>query len=142
MSVFLSTYDKKIDKKGRVSTPGNFRNILSNESFNGFVAFKSYFLPTIDCFGISKMEKLSSKLENDNPFDNSQSSIEENVFADAIMIQFDNEGRATLNKEMLEHANISSDLIFVGKGSTFQIWEPALFQEHQENIRRRIKKEI
>ncbi len=141
MNVFLSTYEKKIDKKGRVSTPGNFRNILSKESFNGLIAFKSYFLPTIDCFGISKMEKLSSKLENDNPFDNSN-NIEENIFADANMIQFDTEGRITINQEMLEHAQITSDLIFVGKGSTFQIWNPDLFQEHQNLMRKKIKKEI
>ncbi|QEK38616.1 division/cell wall cluster transcriptional repressor MraZ [Candidatus Cytomitobacter primus] len=142
MNVFLSTYEKKIDKKGRVSTPGSFRNILSKESFNGFIAFKSYFLPTIDCFGISKMEKLSDKLENENPFTNHESNVEENAFADAIMIQFDNEGRATISKDLLEHAQISSDLLFIGKGSTFQIWEPNLFQEHQENMRKRIKKEI
>lgn len=119
-----------------------FRNILAQESFNGFVAFKSYFLPTIDCFGISKMEKLSNKLENENPFTNYEANIEENVFADAIMIQFDNEGRATISKELLEHAKIETDLIFVGKGSTFQIWEPNLFGEHQENMRKKIRKEI
>ncbi|USO00554.1 MAG: hypothetical protein H6845_01920 [Alphaproteobacteria bacterium] len=143
MTVFLSTYEKKIDKKGRVSTPNTFRNILINENFNGFIAFKSYYLPTIDCFSMSKIEKLSKSMEADNPFLESTNNFNENIFADAFMINFDNEGRCILSEELLEHAKIEGgDLVFTGKGSSFQIWNPILFNEHQINMRQRIKKEI
>ena len=37
MALFLSSFEKKIDKKGRVSVPSTFRAALSGAHFNGIV---------------------------------------------------------------------------------------------------------
>ena len=33
--MFLSSYENKLDKKGRVSVPASFRSYLSNLGYNG-----------------------------------------------------------------------------------------------------------
>ena len=40
--MFLSTYENKLDKKGRVSVPASFRSYLSNTGYNGIVCVPSF----------------------------------------------------------------------------------------------------
>ena len=42
MNYVLSTYENKIDKKGRVSVPASFRSYLSNLGYNGVICFPSF----------------------------------------------------------------------------------------------------
>ena len=40
--MFLSTYENKLDKKGRVSVPAGFRSHLSNLGYNGVICYPSF----------------------------------------------------------------------------------------------------
>ena len=41
MALFLSRFDNKVDRKGRVSVPASFRADLTSDAFAGVVAFPS-----------------------------------------------------------------------------------------------------
>jgi MraZ protein len=45
---------------------------------------------------------------------------------------FDEAGRVMLPTELMEHAQISTEVLFVGIGKTFQIWDPLQFKLHRE----------
>ena len=68
--MFLSTFENKIDKKGRVSVPATFRSYLNSMGYNGFISYPSF-----------------------------------------------------------NHEKIKNNLLFVGLGKTFQIWEPKNFEK-------------
>lgn len=38
---------------------------------------------------------------------------------------------------MIEHCGIEAEVAFVGRGRSFQIWEPATFRQHAAEVRRR-----
>ena len=40
--MFLSSYENKIDKKGRVSVPATFRSHLNSMGYNGFISYPSF----------------------------------------------------------------------------------------------------
>ena len=42
MKLFISQYTNKIDNKGRVSVPADYRISLKTEFFNGIIAFRSF----------------------------------------------------------------------------------------------------
>ena len=44
-------------------------------------------------------------------------------------MQFDTEGRVSLSAKLLDHAKIKNNVLFVGLGKTFQIWEPKIFEK-------------
>ena len=44
-------------------------------------------------------------------------------------MHFDSEGRVSLTQKLLNHARIKNNILFVGLGKTFQIWEPKLFEK-------------
>lgn len=139
MALFLSTYTNKIDKKGRVSVPASFRSVLVTESFQGMVAFRSLSLPAIEGFGMERMERLSQQIDTLDPFSQDQDDLTASIFADAQPLAFDSEGRILLPEPLLQYANLEESIAFVGRGATFQLWNPQLFQQHQETARKRLR---
>ena len=51
--------------------------------------------------------------------------------------QFDTEGRVSLTQKLLKHAKIKNNILFVGQGKTFQIWEPTNFEKFKSNARKK-----
>ena len=40
--MFLSSFENRIDKKGRVSVPATFRSHLNSMGYNGFISYPSF----------------------------------------------------------------------------------------------------
>jgi MraZ protein len=139
MTLFLSTFINKIDKKGRVSVPLPFRAALSQDAFQGFVAFRSYKHPAVECFSYERMMRLSQSLDSFDVFSDAQDDFTAAIFADSMQISFDGDGRVILPPELLEHGGISDHVAFVGRGATFQLWNPDFFKDLQAAARERIK---
>ena len=129
MRLFLSTFSNKVDKKGRVSVPATFRAALADLPFSGIVAYRSFAAPCIEGCGIDFMQRLSDSTQQTfDAFSPEADDISALIFADARQLQCDPEGRVVLPEDLLAHAGISETATFVGKGGTFQIWEPAAYQ--------------
>jgi MraZ protein len=141
MALFLSTFTNKVDKKGRVSVPSPFRAALVGQNFNGLVAFRSYRLPAIEGLDMARMEQFSESTDSLDLFSEEHEDITATIFADAVQLPFDGEGRIVLPANLVEHAGISETATFVGRGRTFQIWEPERFQEFQDKARQRAREQ-
>lgn len=139
MGIFLSTFVNRLDKKGRVSVPSSFRASLAQQSFQGIILFRSYALQAIEGFGIDRMEKLSLQLDTLDLFSDDQNDLAASIFADAHQLSFDSEGRVMLPELLCEHAGLSEQVAFVGRGATFQLWDPERFKQHQQAARDRLK---
>ena len=140
MTLFLSTFVNKLDKKGRVSVPASFRLAISGQAFQGIVAFRSYKLPAIEGMGIDRMQQLSNSMDQLDLFSDAQDDLTATIFADAQMLAFDGDGRVILQQILLEHAKIQDAVAFVGRGATFQVWNPDIFEAHQNEARIRVQK--
>src|SRR3989338_995522 len=62
--------------------------------------------------------------------DSSRSTAKTLQFADSMQLSIDGDGRVIMPENLLKKVKIKNDLIFVGKGSTFEIWEPKKFNEY------------
>ena len=138
--LFLSTFINKIDKKGRVSVPASFRSALETSTLKGFVAFRSLTANCIEGFAIEYMEKFASNLDTFQLFAETETDVSASIFADAQPLLFDGDGRITLNEILTTHAQMTSQVAFVGRGRTFQLWEPKAFENYQQAARERLKK--
>jgi Uncharacterized protein conserved in bacteria len=137
MALFLSTFINKLDKKGRVSVPASFRLLLADQPFQGIVGFRSYTHPTIEGMGMDRMQRLSESVDQLDVFSEAQDDLTATIFADAQLMAFDGEGRIIIPPALLEHAQIKENIAFVGRGPTFQLWNPDLFAHHQQKARER-----
>ena len=61
--MFLSSYENKLDKKGRVSVPASFRSHLSSLGYSGFIAYPSFNHSAVEACSQDRIEKLSNTIE-------------------------------------------------------------------------------
>ena len=127
--MFLSTYENKLDKKGRVSVPASFRSYLSNLGYNGVICYPSFNNSSIEACSQGRIEKISSTIDSLNPFEEKRDYFATSILSESVNLQFDTEGRVSLTDKLLHHAKIQNDILFIGLGKTFQIWDPKLFEK-------------
>ena len=135
--MFLSTFENKIDKKGRVSVPATFRSYLNSMGYNGFISYPSFNHDALEACAQDRIEKLSNTIDSLNPFEEKRDYFATSILSESINLQFDSEGRISLTTKLLKHAKIKNSMLFVGQGKTFQIWEPTLFEKFRANARKK-----
>lgn len=137
MVLFLGNIENKVDNKGRVSVPADFRNALKNDPFQGVILFHSFTNKCIEGFSMQRMEQIADATDNLDLFGEQNQNINSLIFSDARQLPFDITGRIIIPSDLLSFANISDKALFVGRGKTFQIWEPSAFFSIQEQIRKK-----
>ena len=99
--MFLSTYENKLDKKGRVSVPASFRSYLSNMGYNGIVCFPSFNNQSIEAWPQDRIEKISNAIDTLNPFEDKKDYFATSILSESINLQFDSEGRILIIEKLL-----------------------------------------
>ncbi len=140
MALFVGTFVNKIDKKGRVSVPASFRTVLTRLGFAGVVGFRSFVGSCIEAGSMEWMERLSEGIDDLAVFSIEQDELTSLIFADARQMPFDTEGRIVLPEDLIAHAGLTEAAAFVGKGKTFQIWEPGTAKRMHDEMRSRATK--
>ena len=135
--MFLSTYQNKLDKKGRVSVPASFRSHLSNLGYNGVICYPSFNNNCIEAWPQDRIEKISTAIDSLNPFEEKKDYFATSILSESINLQFDSEGRILITNKLLKHAKIKNSILFVGQGKTFQIWEPNNYEKFKVTAKRK-----
>lgn len=138
--LFMDTVENKVDAKGRVSLPADWRNIVKNAD-SEIVCYRSLSSPCIEGCLEDMLEKLASEMENSlDFFSEEQDDISNLIFGDAKRYPFDSTGRIMLSEKLLKHAQITNAAVFVGKGRKFQIWNPVNWAKEEIRIREKLLK--
>ena len=135
--MFLSNFENKIDKKGRVSVPATFRSYLNSLGYNGFISYPSFNHSALEACSQDRIEKISNTIDSLNPFEEKRDFFATSILSESTNLQFDSEGRISLTSKLLKHAKIKNSMVFVGQGKTFQIWEPTIFEKFKVNARKK-----
>ena len=135
--MFLSTFENSLDKKGRVSVPSSFRAYLNSMGFNGFITYPSFNNSALDACAQDRIERLSESIDSLGPFEDKRDYFATSVLSESVNLNFDSEGRVSIPEKLLKHARIKSNIVFVGLGKVFQIWDPNLFEKFKSTARKK-----
>lgn len=128
---FLGRATSRIDAKGRVIIPASFRAPLK-----GSRSETIHCVPwedenrnerAIEVFSDERMDEIVAMIDDLNPYDDKAVSLQRTILTNCWPTQVDQDGRIKPPPELLEGAGITSDVLFVGCGPKFEIWEPAAF---------------
>ena len=109
--------------------PATFRTHLSSMGYNGFICYPSFNYSALEACSQERIEKLSNTIDTLNPFEEKRDYFATSILSESVQFQFDTEGRISLTEKLLNHAKIKKNILFVGLGKTFQIWDPKLFEK-------------
>ena len=138
--LFMDTVINKVDAKGRVSLPSDYRAIVKELS-SEIVCYRSLSAPCIEGCLEEALDKLANVIEDATDFfSETQDNLTNLIFGDAKRFTFDSTGRIMLSEKLLKHAGITDTAVFVGKGRKFQIWNPQNWAKEEARIRAEVMK--
>ena len=133
--MFLSSVTNKVDAKGRVSVPADFRAVVSKSQFDGIVVWPSFDGKYLEGGGMDLMEEYQHSLDALDYYDEGRIALQRAIFAASRPLQFDTGGRISLPKDLHDYAELNGHVTFVGLGRRFEIWSPAAHEKRAEAMR-------
>ena len=134
MKAFTGSFTFKVDKKGRISVPAEYRAILSAQADAqeaGILAFPWFDYRAIRACGPELMEQIAASRSPTSVFETTPVDSALISAADLVPLPFDSEGRVVLPRDLAEHAGITDSAAIVGQVNYFEIWNPVSFRTHQ-----------
>jgi MraZ protein len=146
MAHFLGTHQNKLDAKGRVSVPAQFRGVLKTQSKDladssgvRLVLRPSHHHPCIEAWSETVFNAMAERFEGAVYLSPEEEDFAAAMFADAHPVESDREGRIVLPDKLRTHAQLTEAVVFVAFGNKFQIWEPTAADERLSAGRQRVK---
>ena len=134
----------KVDSKGRVSIPAQFRRVLEE----GDPDFKVGLNPScvlvhsqkskkcLEGYSISSINEVDDLVSGLPRYSREREILERMLHAQSSYAQVDDNGRLVLSLKLRQLIDVGSEAIFVGMGDKFQVWEPDGYQNDMEQIAR------
>lgn len=138
MDRFLSSAVNRIDAKGRVSVPAHFRTVVQKRGYSDLYALRALDVPALDVGGLDLLDRYETRIASEDPFLQTADDMSFFVHGDGTFLKLDQDGRITVSDFIREHTGITSEIAFVGRGTFFQIWQPARLAEHARVVRARL----
>ena len=139
MPLFMSKYTNKVDRKGRVSVPAQFRAALPGGFQKSIVVYQAVNHDAIECCDLLHIEKVNESLDGFAPYSDEHEEFSLALMSGLVELTFDGNGRIILPQELMDFAGITEYATFAGKGKTFQIWEPEAFKQELDKARHKVK---
>src|SRR5262245_33875101 len=128
MDRFVSNYTLRLDAKGRVSIPAQFRAVLAGDGFDGLYCYPAFDQPALEAGGNALLAEIDALIARFPPYSEERNQFSAALFSPSEILKMDAEGRVILSESLKEHAGIVDAVAFAGFGHKFQIWEPSRFQ--------------
>ena len=132
MALFVGRHINRIDKKGRISVPKPFRAALQAVGSQMLYLYPLFKVAAVEACDEEFMSRMSASLDDLEMFSDEQDDLAAIVLENAHALNFDSEGRVLLPSEIIEHACISIEVVFVGRGARFQIWSPKTYETNRD----------
>ena len=138
MIMFLSSFYGIIDSKNRVAIPSSFRSTI-NISKEKTYLFKSLKYNCLEIHLASKINSLIKSFDEKDFFSKKNDHFKTAILSDLEEIKIDKEGRFVIKDQLQKFSKLSKNLIFIGKGNHFEIWDKQLGEKHKIVSRSKFK---
>ena len=138
MIAFLSSFYGILDSKNRVAIPSSFRSTIKISREKIFI-FKSLKYNCLEIHLASKINSLIKSFDEKDFFSKKNDHFKTAILSDLEEIKIDKEGRFVIKDQLQKFSKLSKNLIFIGKGNHFEIWDKQLGEKHKIVSRSKFK---
>jgi len=136
VDLFLSTFENRIDKKGRLSVPAPFRAVLERRR-DPLYLFKSLTEPCLEGCGPERIGQIVDAIDAMDSCP--RSCTLQTMLSSAQEMKLDSEGRIMLSADFIAFAELDDAALYAGIGRSFQIWLPGRYRTREADARSRAK---
>ncbi len=131
MKLFLGEYDHTLDDRGRVTLPRKIRQEIEERE----IVLSRGFDTCIFGFDKASWEREAAKHLDTPVTDEKGRKIRRYMFAGAQKAEIDKLGRILLPAQLKEYASISRDIMVIGAGDHFEIWDAKKWQSYASTLK-------
>ena len=129
--MFLGQFHHSFDEKSRLTVPSRFRDDFADGVFiiQGFD--RNLMVLTAPAFDAIYQHVMSM-----NILDPQARYLRRHIIGKGNQVELDGSGRILISQDLRTWAALETDVIIVGQGNYFEVWEPDLWQamESQEQV--------
>lgn len=139
---FLGPHINRLDAKGRVAVPAEFRRALDAEKERGFYCLMSVQYDYLECGGGDFILDYKRTIRDLPPFSAERELLEEHILGSLRFLPFDTEGRVVIPDAFRKHAGLVERVHFQGRGDTFVISDADATESRLAKTRDQARKAI
>ena len=118
--MILGTYRPNLIGKGRIALPKKIRNEIAGSRVVLSIGFEE----CIFGFEEKTWEKVVASDINRPLSDPEGRKLRRKMCAQAEIVELDSQGRFVIPEELLSYAKIKNEILIIGAGDHFEIWNP------------------
>ena len=132
MKMFRGINAVNLDVKGRMAIPTRYRGQLQNEAHNRLVVTIDTEERCLLLYPLPIWEEIERKIESLSSFDSRTRRIQRLLIGHATEEELDSNGRLLLPQLLREYANLKKEIVLIGQGKKFEIWDNETWQKGRE----------
>ena len=125
--MLFGRYEYTVDAKGRTNIPPKMRNELGETFY-----ITKWLDGCIIGYGEKEWNRIAEILKEKSVV--KTRDIQRMLYANAMDVTPDKQGRILLPQYLKNHANITKDIIIIGAGNHIEIWDKASYEEKENNM--------
>ncbi len=134
MSNPTGTFTCKLDSKGRLMLPADFREQLGNQTEEDFILRPGLHGTYLELYTISDWNRRREILMQVNTFDRRKLDIMRKYLDGVKRVKLDANGRLQIPKELLERSGLSKDIVIDSMFTNMEIWDKKMYDERVNAI--------
>jgi len=128
--MFLGEYKHNLTKGNRLALPSKIRSAIAGKEIVLAKGFEFCILG----YPKSTWEEMA-KAELAKPVSEKEARrIRRQLFSGAVLVEVDQQGRVVVPRTLLEYAGIENQVLLIGAGDYFEIWEETSWRAYLEKI--------
>ena len=129
MQHFIGTYECKADAKGRIMVPAALKKQLSKQLDKSFVIKRAVFNQCLELYPLDQWQDLMEKVNKLNRFKKKNNDFIRRFTAGVKLLDIDTTGRLLIPKDLINHANISREVVVSSVVNILEIWDKDLYEQ-------------
>lgn len=133
-NTFTGEYSYSLDSKGRVNIPARYRQALSTDNENTFIATRGQD-PCVWVYPMIEWKKIETELRKLSSVSGIHRTFIRQIARSASPSTYDKQGRIILTPSLIDYAGLDKDVLIIGMVNKIEIWDPGrLNTTDQQNM--------
>lgn len=134
MSNPTGTFTCKLDAKGRLMLPADFREQLGSQVEEDFILRPGLHGTYLELYTISDWNRRREILMQVNTFDRRKLDIMRKYLDGVKRVKLDSNGRLQIPKDLLERSELCKDVVIDSMFTNMEIWDKAKYEARVNEI--------
>ena len=130
MSYLVGHHNCKLDAKGRVLVPSEFKEQLGNEAEEGFILRPGLHAHCLELYTKKDWYEVQDQLRAKfSQFNVNEEAVMRKYNSGARFVKLDGSGRLQIPKDLIEKGSLIKDIVITAVTTKMEIWDKDLYEQ-------------